>query len=314
MRSISIFKAAQDLDLEVVAGHEGLSKRVAAEMLDRPGVELSGFLDYFDTDRILLLGSKEVSFLNGQPVKTQRKRVEDIVKVLPPAIVFSLNVVIPEIFIEFGNLYKVPILKSRQRTTPLYARIYSYLHSTLAPRQSVHGVLIDINGLGTLIVGKSGIGKSETALELIKRGHILISDDRVDIYETAPGILIGSAPKILERYIEIRGIGIVDVVSMFGAGSFRETKKIRLVVEIEHWKKEKAYDRLGLSSETIKYFNTEIPKITIPILPGRNTATLVESAAMNQKLKFMGHNAAEDLTKAVAEAAARMQSGDDDLE
>lgn len=314
MRSISIIKLAKDLDLEVVAGHEGLSKRVTAEMLDRPGVELSGFLDFFVAERILLLGTKEASFLSSQPVKIQRKRVEDIIKLLPPAIVFSTNVVIPEVFIELANIYKVPLLHSKQRTTPLYARVYSYLHSNLAPRQSVHGVLLDIHGLGTLIIGKSGIGKSETALELIKRGHILISDDRVDVYETAPGILIGGAPKILERYIEIRGIGIVDVVSMFGAGSFRENKKIRLVVELEHWKKEKAYDRLGLESETIKYFNTEIPKLTIPILPGRNTATLVESAAMNQKLKYMGHNAAEDLTAAVAEAAAKMQLGDDDFE
>jgi HPr kinase/phosphorylase len=166
--------------------------------------------------------------------------------------------------------------------------------------------------MGTLITGKSGIGKSETALELIKRGHILISDDRVDIFEAAPGVLVGSAPKILERYIEVRGIGIVDVVHMFGAGAYRENKKIRLVVELEHWKKGKVYDRLGIETETIKIFNTEIAKITIPVLPGRNVATLVESAAMNQKLKYLGYNAAQALTSAVAKKASGMGKDEED--
>ena len=311
--SISIIKFAKDLELEVLAGHEGLSERVKAAMVDRPGVELAGFLDFFVNERIHLLGTKEFTFLNLFSIEIQKERVKAILKSKPPAVVFSHNVEVPLYFIEFANEYKVPLLKSSMRTVPLFARIYSYLNSNLAPRQSLHGVLVDINGLGTLIIGKSGIGKSETALELIKRGHILVSDDRVDIYETSPGIIIGSAPKILERYMEIRGIGIVDVVSMFGAGSFRENKKIRLVVEIEQWKKEKVYDRLGLSHETIKYFNTDIPKVTIPILPGRNIATLVESAAMNAKLKYLGYNAAENLTLAVAKAAAN-PSGDDSID
>jgi len=314
MRSITIFKLAKDLDLEVLAGHEGLSNRVSAEMVDRPGIELAGFLGHYMNERIHLIGTKESSFLSLFDDEVKYQRVEAILALNPPAIVFSLNAQVPDYFIELANTHKVPLLKSQTRTVPLYARIYSYLHSNLAPRQSVHGVLVDINGVGTLITGKSGIGKSETALELIKRGHILVSDDRVDIHEANPGVVIGSAPKILERFMEIRGIGIVDVVTMFGAGAFRENKKIRLVVEIEHWKKEKAYDRLGLSSETIRYFNTDIPKVTIPILPGRNTATLVESAAMNSKLKHMGHNAAEELTNAVAQMAARVQLGDEDID
>jgi len=217
-----------------------------------------------------------------------------------------MNVDIEELFMEFGNQYNVAILKSKTRTTPLSSTLYAYLHSKLAPRTSVHGVLVDIHGMGTLITGKSGIGKSETALELIKRGHILVSDDRVDI--------IGAAPKILERYIEIRGIGIVDVVQMFGAGAYRENKKIRLVVELEHWKKGKQYDRLGIETDSVKYFNTELAKITIPILPGRNVATLVESAAMNQKLKYLGYNAAQELTDEVAKRAKGMRKGDEDDE
>lgn len=293
----------KDLELELVSGKKGLENEITVEMLSRPGVELAGFLDFFNKERLILIGSKEDHFMNRLPEDTKRQRVEDIMMLNPPAIIFSVNVEIEDMFIELGDKYNVAILKSDNRTTALSSLLYAYLHSKLAPRISVHGVLLDIHGMGTLIMGKSGIGKSETALELIKRGHILVSDDRVDIFEAAHGVLIGSAPKILEKYIEVRGIGIVDVVSMFGAGAYRENKKIRLVVELEHWKKGKQYDRLGIETQMVKYFNTEIAKITIPVLPGRNVATLVESAAMNQKLKYLGYNAAKDLTEAVSKKA-----------
>lgn len=302
----------KDLDLKLVSGKEGLENRVKVEMLSRPGVELAGFLEFFDKERLILIGSKEHHFMNLLAPDVKRKRIEDIMIQKPPAIIFSVNVEIEDMFIELGNKYHVAILKSDNRTTALSSTLYAYLHSKLAPRISVHGVLLDIHGMGTLIMGKSGIGKSETALELIKRGHILVSDDRVDIFEAAHGVLIGSAPKILEKYIEVRGIGIVDVVSMFGAGAYRENKKIRLVVELEHWKKGKQYDRLGIETQMVKYFNTEIAKVTIPVLPGRNVATLVESAAMNQKLKFLGYNAAKDLTDAVSKRARGKRKGDED--
>ena len=270
---------AKDLRLETLAGEKALDREVKAEMLSRPGVELAGFLDFFDENRMILIGSKEDSFMKLLPYDIMRTRVEDIMMKRPPGIIFSVNVEVDDLFIEFGNQYDVAILKSPIRTTPLSSELYAYLHSKLAPRMTVHGVLLDIHGMGTLIIGKSGIGKSETALELIKRKHILISDDRVDIFETAPGVLVGSAPKLIEKYIEIRGIGIVDVVQMFGAGAYRENKKIRLVVELERWQENKQYDRLGIDDEKMTFFNTEITKVTIPILPGRNVATLVESAA-----------------------------------
>jgi HPr kinase/phosphorylase len=281
-------------------------------MISRPGVEIAGFLDFFEPERLILIGSKENSFLNLLDVKVQKERLEPIFKLQPPAFIFSVNVVINDIFIELGNKYQVPILKSDLRTTVLSSQLYSYLHSKLAPRKSLHGVLLDIHGLGTLIVGKSGIGKSETALELIKRGHILISDDRVDVFEAAPGVVIGSAPKILERFIEIRGIGIVDVVQMFGAACYRENKKIRLIVELELWQENKVYDRLGIETEKVKIFDTEIHKLTIPVLPGRNVATLVESAALNQKLKYLGYDAAKVLTENVAKAASGLELYEDD--
>jgi len=309
---LKIKHLVRDLKLTLLNDSKTLENEIKSEMLSRPGVELAGFLDFFDADRLILIGSKEAHFMQLLPQMIQIERIEDIFKKNPPGVIFSVNVDVEPILIELGNTYGVAVMKSDSRTTPLSGSLYQYLHSKLAPRTSLHGVLLDIHGMGTLITGKSGIGKSETALELIKRGHILISDDRVDIFEAAPGVLVGSAPKILERYIEVRGIGIVDVVHMFGAGAYRENKKIRLVVELEHWKKGKVYDRLGIETETIKIFNTEIAKITIPVLPGRNVATLVESAAMNQKLKYLGYNAAQALTSAVAKKASGMGKDEED--
>ncbi len=302
----------EDFHLKVLAGENALDRPVKAEMLSRPGVEMAGFLDFFDKERMVLIGSKEYQFMQLLPPDIRRERIADIMAQKPPGFIFSVNVEVEDMIIELGNEYGVAILKSDMRTTPIFSLLYAYLHAKLAPRQSVHGVLVDIHGMGTLIIGESGIGKSEVALELIKRGHILISDDRVDIFEASPGNLVGSAPELLERYIEIRGIGIVDVVSMFGAGAYRENKKIRLVVELEQWKRGKAYDRLGLETETVKFFNTEIAKITIPVLLGRNVATLVESAAMNQKLKYLGHHAAMDLADAVAKKASGKDKEKDD--
>ncbi len=311
-RTISFKKIAKDMELNLIAGGKGEDRRVSVEMLARPGVEFAGFLDFYDPERILLIGSKEAHFLMLLDEDTQIKRVDAVLKLLPPAVIFSVNVEIPEYFKTLSNKYDVPIYHSNERTTPINSKLYAYLRSALAPRETIHGTLLDIYGLGTLIIGKSGVGKSETALELIKRNHILVADDRVDVYETAPGILIGQAPKIIERYLEIRGIGIVDVVQMLGAGAFRENKKIRLVIELEHWDQSKNYDRLGLETETYAIFGSKIPKMTIPVLPGRNNATLVESAAMNQKLKYLGYNAAEELIKNVATKAA--SKGDDDNE
>jgi len=310
--ALTVEKIMKDRNLEILAGHDGIKNEVNVAMISRPGVEIAGFLDFFEPERLILIGSKENSFLNLLDVKVQKERLEPIFKLQPPAFIFSVNVVISDIFIELGNKYQVPILKSDLRTTVLSSQLYSYLHSKLAPRKSLHGVLLDIHGLGTLIVGKSGIGKSETALELIKRGHILISDDRVDVFEAAPGVVIGSAPKILERFIEIRGIGIVDVVQMFGAACYRENKKIRLIVELELWQENKVYDRLGIETEKVKIFDTEIHKLTIPVLPGRNVATLVESAALNQKLKYLGYDAAKVLTENVAKAASGLELYEED--
>lgn len=296
---------AKDNNLELLAGKAGLNAKIAEDMISLPGLEFAGFFDYFDNKRMVLVGSKDNSFLTRQTKEKQGENVEKIFKLNPPCIVFSKNVTVLPIFYEMAEKYGISVFHSNLRTTPTSSKLYTYLQDKLAPKISVHGTLMDINGMGTLIIGKSGIGKSETALDLIKRGHQLIADDLVEIMEKEPGMLVGAAPDILRRYMEIRGIGIVDVVTMFGAGAYRDRKNIRLVVELQSWDNDKYYDRLGLETQKIKYFNTEITKITIPVLPGRTVSLLVESAAMNEKLKLLGHFAAQEFIDKVDKRAMR---------
>jgi HPr kinase/phosphorylase len=300
---LKVLDVIKDLELEVLNGQEGVERFIESDLLARPGVELAGFFDFYDPKRIVLFGSKEASFMKLFSNEDMRLRVETLFKKKPPCIVFSRNVYIDDMFYEFGHTYTVSILRSSYRTTALNSLLYNYLHAKLAPRKTLHGVLVDIHGLGTLIIGKSGIGKSETALELVKRGHLLVADDRVDIYEASRGSIIGNAPEITQQLIEVRGIGIVNVVEMFGAGAFRQEKKIRLVVELEAWDDTKHYDRLGNTPEMVTYFDTSLPKLTIPVLPGRNVATLVETAADNQKLKYLGYDAASQFIETVSKKA-----------
>lgn len=295
-KKVSVRELIEDIGLEILAGNEGLKNLISDDEVTLPGLEFAGFLQYFDATRIILIGSKEATYLKELGEELAFKRVEEIMKFNPPAILFSRNVLVPKYFIELGNKYNTPILKSELQTTPLHGKIFGYLRSQIAQKMSVHGVLLDINGMGTLLIGKSGIGKSETALELVQRGHQLVADDRVEIYEKEPGILIGSAPDTIAQYIEVRGVGIINIMQMFGAGAYRENKKIRLVIELEAWDQSKVYDRLGDSNQTEQYFHTELPKITIPIRPGKNNAVLVEAAAMKMKLKYLGFDATKELT------------------
>lgn len=308
---LTVRDVVRDLNLKVIAGEKGLDRPVTAEMLSRPGIELAGFTEYFDKERLILIGTKEKSFMRSYSEDIQRIRKEILFKENPPAVIMSVNVEAKEDTIALSNKYNVPLLKSSIRTTAIASLLYNYLHRKLAPRKSFHGTLVGIYGIGTMITGKSGIGKSETALELVKRGHILISDDRVDVYEESPNVLVGTAPDILKRYLEIRGIGIVDVVHMFGAGSYQESKQVKLIVELEHLDKTKSYDRLGLDYQVENIFGSEVVKITLPILPGRNIATLVESAALNLRLKTLGYDASKNLVEEVRLATKKGSSKDE---
>lgn len=298
-KNIKVKSLIKDNNLHIIAGEVGCDRYIETDMICRPGMEFAGFFDYFEPKRVVLIGSKEATFLSTISHTVAKTRVRYIFLQNPPVIIYSKNVVLPSYFQEYAEEFKIALVKSDLRTTPTSSKIYDYLQSKLAPTISVHGTLMDINGMGTLIIGKSGVGKSETALELIKKGHQLISDDLVEIYEKEPGNLIGTAPDVLKRYLEIRGIGIVDIVYMFGAGAYRQRKNVRLVVELEKWQEDKYYDRLGLEARKIKYFDTEITHVIIPVLPGRNVALLVESAAMNEKLKLMGHFAAKEFTDTI---------------
>ena len=300
---VTIKELMNDVKLECLNCVKGLDNVVCEDEITSPGLEFAGFYTFFEPQRIVLVGSKEAIYLNEIGREKAYEMIEHMFMQKPPAVVFSKNVNVLDYFYELSTKYNVPLLRSDLRTTPLSSKLYSVLREKLAERISVHGVLLDINGMGTLIIGKIGIGKSETALELIKRGHQLIADDRVDIYEKEVGTLIGSSPKTIAKFLEVRGVGIVNVVEMFGVGAYRENKTVRLVIELEQWDKNKVYDRLGLDDISEVYFNTSLPKITIPVLPGRNTAVLVEAAAMNSKLKFLGYNGALDLTTKVNKIA-----------
>ncbi|RIA75855.1 Hpr(Ser) kinase/phosphatase [Anaeroplasma bactoclasticum] len=296
---VTVRELMDAMKLELLAGAGGLDKKITSDMISRPGLEFAGFYDYFDNKRMLLVGSKDATFLHKQGPEAIKNNLDYIFSHDIPCVVFSRNVIINPIFFEMGNKYNVSVLRMDLPTTASSSKLYVYLQDKLAERVSVHGTLMDIGGMGTLIIGKSGIGKSETAHDLIKRGHQLVADDLVEIMEREPGNLIGTSPNVLKRYMEIRGIGIVDVISMFGAASFRDKKMIRLVVELEAWDQNKYYDRLGIDEQKAKYFNTEIPKVTIPVMQGRNVALLVESAAMNEKLKYLGTNAAKEFVEKI---------------
>ena len=297
--SLLVKNMMQDYKLVIAGGENGMHNVISKAQVSRPGLELAGLFDFYEYDRVQVLGSKEVAFFGWLNEQDQNIRVDMLFQKKPPCFIFSKNAEIPELFIRKGNEYHIPILKCKKKTSSLLSSLYQYLSSKLAERESLHGTLLDVSGVGVLIRGKSGLGKSEVALELVRRGHQLVADDRVDIYQREIGVVVGEAPVILQKYLEIRGIGIVNVVKLFGAKAFKENKKIMLVIDLEPWNTQSNYDRLGLENHTIKFFDTEVGHIVLPISEGRNTASLVEVAAVNARLKYMGENSAQEFTDAL---------------
>jgi len=296
---LTVSDLCNDYKFKVMAGEKGINNVIEIPQVSRPGIELAGLFDFYESKRIHIMGSKEVAFLSGISKRVQIERVDKLFKGKPPVFLFSLNGAIPDIFIEKGNEYNIPILKAKKTSSELISSLFEYLGSKMSDRLSLHGTLVDISGVGVLIRGKSGLGKSEVALELVRRGHQLVADDRVDIYQRELGIIVGEAPDLLKEYLEIRGIGIVNVVKLFGAKAYKETKKIMLVVDLEKWDPKKDYDRLGIADETIKFFDTRIHLVKIPVSPGRNIASLVEVAAMNSRLKFLGTDSAKEFVEII---------------
>lgn len=291
----------EQFNLELISGEEGVNRPITMSDLSRPGIEIAGYFTYYPRERVQLLGKTKLSFFEQLPEEEKKQRMDSLCTDVTPAIILSRDMPIPQELIDASEKNGVPVLRSPLKTTRLSSRLTNFLESRLAPTTAIHGVLVDIYGVGVLITGKSGVGKSETALELVKRGHRLVADDCVEIRQEDQDTLVGNAPELIEHLLEIRGLGIINVMTLFGAGAVRSNKRITIVMNLELWEQGKQYDRLGLEEETMKIIDTEITKLTIPVRPGRNLAVIIEVAAMNFRLKRMGLNAAEQFTNKLAD-------------
>lgn len=310
--SVKVSQLVEALRLDVLSGDAtALNRLIKTSDISRPGLELTGYFSYYSHDRLQLFGRKEMTFaekmIPEERLMVMRRLCEDDT----PALIISRGLDVPQEMIQAAEEHSIPVLRSPIGTSRLAGEMSSYLDGRLANRTSIHGVLLDVYGLGVLIQGDSGIGKSETALELIKRGHRLIADDRVDVYQKDELTVIGEPPKILEHLIEIRGIGIIDVMNLFGASAVRGWMQVQLVVYLEAWEKGKKYDRLGSDDTVVQVSDVDVPQIRIPVKTGRNVAIIIEVAAMNFRAKTMGYDATkafEDrLTKLIEENSAEQE-------
>ena len=296
--SISLESLMREFALEPLAlPTEASEIMITSNEVNRPVLPLIGFFELFDAERIQIFGKGEVCFLNERPRDAVETALDAFFATHPPAVVVTSSLELPANMLSCAEKYDVPLLRTAERTSEFMAALIAYLNVMLAPRITRHGVLVEVYGEGVLILGDSGVGKSETAIELVKRGHRLIADDAVEIKRVSAKSLVGSAPEIIRHYVELRGIGIVDVRRLFGMGAVKDTEKIDLVVTLEPWVQGKMYDRLGLEPQTTEILGIELPSLTIPVRPGRNLAVVLEIAAMNNRQKRMGYNTAEEFNK-----------------
>ena len=286
----------EKFNLELISGEEGINRPITMSDISRPGIEMAGYFEFYPAERIQLLGKTELSFFSELSPKDRASRMEQLCTDVTPAIIVTRGIDVPEELIEASEREAVPVLRTSMVTTRFSSRLTNFLESKLAPTTAVHGVLVDVYGIGVLITGKSGVGKSETALELVKRGHRLVADDCVEIRQEDQDTLVGTSPDLIEHLLEIRGLGIINVMTLFGAGAVRSNKRITLIMNLEIWDAKKQYDRLGLDEEKMRIIDTDVPKLTVPVRPGRNLAVIIEVAAMNFRLKRMGVNAAQQFT------------------
>ncbi|MBY6036870.1 HPr(Ser) kinase/phosphatase [Fictibacillus nanhaiensis] len=309
MAKVHIHELISKFQLELVSGEEGIHRTIRTSDISRPGLEMAGYFTFYPAERLQLLGKTELSFVSELNPETRMERLSMLCTDETPGIIVSRDIEVPKELLKASHKTGVPIMRSPVTTTRLSSRITNFLESRLAPTTAKHGVLVDIYGIGVLITGNSGVGKSETALELVKRGHRLVADDSVEIRQEDEDTLIGSAPELIQHLLEIRGLGIINVMTLFGAGAIRNYKKIAIVMNLEVWDSKKVYDRLGLEEETTKIIDTEIPILTIPVRPGRNLAVIIEVAAMNFRLKRMGMNAAQQFSERLTDV---IEAGDEE--
>ncbi|MDD6222183.1 MAG: HPr(Ser) kinase/phosphatase [Lachnospiraceae bacterium] len=280
--------------------------------VNRPALQLTGFYDQFDNDRLQIIGNVEYSYLESLPEKERIDRYRQLLSSNIPCLVFCRELTPEAQVLEMAKTYRIPILQSSKSTSSFMAEVIRWLRAELAPCIVIHGVLVDVYGEGVLITGESGIGKSEAALELIKRGHRLVTDDAVEIRKISDEVLVGQAPGVTKYFIELRGIGIIDVKTLFGVESVKETQQIDMVIKLEDWNKDREYDRLGMEEEYTEYLGTKVVCHSLPIRPGRNLAVIVEAAAVNHRQKKMGYNAAKELYRRVQENLMKGSTDDDD--
>ncbi|MGM9614856.1 MAG: HPr(Ser) kinase/phosphatase [Oscillospiraceae bacterium] len=298
--SVKLAQVAAEHSLRVAyAAPDFDEKRLTSADLNRPGIQLLGHLSYFDTDRLQVLGKAETALLNEMTPEERRSAFAVLMsRGIPAVIVAHEEEPFPEC-LEMAEKYGVSVFTTDVDTSEFYAQLIGTLRRHLAPRQTIHGVLVEVHGEGMLITGDSGIGKSETALELIKRGHRLIADDAVEIRRTSRTTLEGRSPELIQYFMELRGIGVINVEKVFGIGAVRPSCPIDMVVYMELWDEKRQYDRLGIETESVSILDVSVPKVTIPVRPGRNLAVILEIAAMTNRQKMLGYSAAEELTRRI---------------
>ncbi len=303
--SVPLSKLIKILNLQPVYMPDGEGEvLVSSADINRPGLQLAGFFDYFNSDRIQLFGRSETAYLMQLLPEEQRESLEKLYAAGPVAVIFSRNIQPDPISVEMAEKYKVPLLSTAEITSNFSSALNALLNTELAPRVTRHGVLVEVYGEGVLLLGDSGVGKSETAIELVKRGHRLIADDAVEIRRVSNRTLVGSSPENIRHFLELRGIGIINVRRIFGIGSVKVTEKIAMVINLEQWNQSKVYDRMGVENEYTEILGLSVPSLTIPVKPGRNLAIIIEVAAMNNRQKKLGYNAAHELLE-------RLGMGDD---
>ena len=312
MASVSITKIIERFQLENLTPEIDLKGiKITQPDINRPALQLAGYFEHYEATRLQIIGFVEYTYMNSLEQHRKADIYEQLLSYPIPVIIFCRELQPDPLFLQKAIEHQIPLLMTKKATSAFTAEIIRWLNVKLAPCISVHGVLVDVYGEGLLITGESGIGKSEAALELIKRGHRLVTDDVVELRKVSEDTLVGSAPAVTKHFIELRGIGIVDVKTLFGISSVKETSQVDLVIRLEDWSKDKEYDRLGLEEEYVEYLGNKIASHTIPIRPGRNLALICESAAVNHRQKKMGYNAAQELYKRVQENLAKNTEDDD---
>ena len=270
--------------------------------VNRPGLQLAGFYDYYEAGRVQIFGKAEMRYLQKMEAKDRHESLERLFATKPAAAVVTSGLALEEEDLAIVARHGVPLLSTEERTSEFQAALIAYLNLNMAPRITRHGVLVEVYGEGILLLGDSGVGKSETAIELVKRGHRLIADDAVEIKRVSAKALVGQTPEIIRHYVELRGIGVVDVRRLFGMGAVKNSEKIDLIINLEPWVQGKMYDRLGIDEERTEILGISLPSITIPVRPGRNLSIIIEVAAMNNRQKKMGYNTAEEFNKRIMES------------